>query len=133
MHDMTTNKSLEKRQPGDVEPAQDQPVFVPTTDIYEKDTAVLVRCDMPGVDEKSLEITLEDGVLTLTGTQADAAREGYDCLLGEYRSGLFRRTFSLNQDIDHGNITARIKDGVLDIELPKSERAQPKKIAVHVG
>ena len=130
---MTTTKSIEKRQPGDVEPTRDRLVFVPTTDIYEKDTAVLVRCDMPGVDENSLDITLEDGVLTLSGLQAEDAPPDHDGLLREYQNGLFRRSFSLNQDIDHGKIKARIKDGVLDIELPKSERAQPKKITVEVG
>ncbi len=127
------SKTVELKSAGDVELAEDRPVFTPATDIYEKDEAVLVRCDMPGVDEKSLEVTLEDNVLTLTGSQRVAAPAKHDLVQVEYETGVFRRSFTIHQDIDNQHIKARIKNGVLDLHLPKAEQARPRKIAVEAG
>ena len=127
---MTTTKDLAQRKSSDTELTQDRPVFVPTTDIYEQDKSILIRCDMPGVDDKNLEVTLEDRVLTLTGTQAEDRPEHYDLVLGEYNTGVYHRSFTVQQEIDHAKIKAHIQNGVLQIELPKAEQAQPKKIAI---
>ena len=123
-----TETQLEKRQAGEVELTEDRPVFVPATDIYEKADAILVQCDLPGVDEKNLEITLEDNVLTITGRQAEETPEGYDLVLSEYRSGVFRRSFTISNEIDNDGIKARIRNGVLNLELPKAAKA-PKSPA----
>ncbi len=123
----------ERSDVAQVEPAEDRPVLVPATDIYEKQNAILVRCDMPGVDDKHLEVTLENDVLTIVGHRADAQPEGHALLMGEYGTGIYRRAFTITQDVDHKKIKARIKDGVLDLELPKAERAQPKRIAIEVN
>lgn len=122
-----------KKETTDVELTQDQPVFAPATDIYEKDDAVLVICDMPGVDEKHVDITLENGVLTITGQQDRTDPEGYSLLHREYRSGIFRRTFTVTADIDQDKIDAKISKGVLNLVLPKSEKAKPRKITVASG
>ncbi|MBU0678754.1 MAG: Hsp20/alpha crystallin family protein [Verrucomicrobia bacterium] len=127
------NESVQKKQAADVELTEDRPVFIPAVDIYERKDAILVRCDMPGVDEASLDISLEDRILTLVGCQAKNAPEGHELLIGEYATGIFRRAFTISNEIDHGNIKARIKDGVLNLELPKAEKAQPKKITVQAG
>jgi len=126
----TKTDKVEKREPGNVELAQDRPTFVPFTDIYEREDAVLVRCDMPGVEEKDLDITLDNHVLTISGTQRPHTREGFESIWAEYETGVFNRSFRISQDIDRDGIKARIKHGVLDIELPKSKQAQPKKINV---
>ena len=123
-------QQVEKQTVTEPELTDDRPVFVPATDIYEKSDAVLVRCDMPGVDQTRLEVTLEDGVLTLVGRQEEDAREGYDLVAGEYRSGVFRRSFKISNEIDGDKIKARIRHGVLDLDLPKAAQAQPRKIAV---
>jgi HSP20 family molecular chaperone IbpA len=130
---MNKPAKTERKDVSQVEPAEDRPVLVPPTDIYEKGDAILVRCDMPGVDDKHLEVTLENDVLTIVGRRADVAPEGYALLLGEYGTGVYRRAFTITQDIDHAKIKARIKEGVLDLELPKAERAQPKRITVAVN
>ena len=127
-------KELTKVDRSEVEPQRDEPAFVPATDIYEKEDAILVRCDMPGVSEDQLEITLEHYELTITGRQ-DSAQwgEGYDPLSAEYETGTLRRSFKVPQQINRENIKARLHNGVLDIELPKAEQAKPRKIEIKVG
>ena len=124
------DKSLEKQNIRGAEITRDDPVFVPSTDIYEKNDAILVRCDMPGVDQNEIDITLESNELTITGRQAVAKPDGVELLMGEYDSGVFRRTFNIPQLIDRNTIKARLHNGVLDIELPKAEQAKPRKIEV---
>lgn len=126
-------KSLEKHSGECAEPTREGPVFVPAADIYEKDDAILVRCDMPGVEEGQVDITLENNELVITGNQAGFRLEGYDRLSSEYETGMFRRVFKIPQLIDREKIVARLRDGVLDIELPKAEQAKPRKIAITTG
>jgi HSP20 family protein len=126
--------AVEKRpQGGGVELAQDQPVFVPATDIYEREDAVLVACDMPGVEQSQVDVTLENDILTLTGVQATGDPQGKECLHRGYRTGVWRRSFTLTADVDHGKIQARIANGVLKVLLPKAEQARPRRIAVEAG
>jgi HSP20 family protein len=117
----------------ELELAQDQPVFTPAADIYEKEDAILVMCDMPGVDEKHIDITLEDNTLTLTGYQDAAVPEGYGLVHRGYLTGIFRRSFTLTSEIDRAGIEARISNGILNISLPKAKESQPRKIAVQAG
>lgn len=126
----TANTSLEKKAAGDVEMTRDRPVYAPLTDIYEKEDAILVRCDMPGVDQKDLDVTLEDNVLTIRGNQAEVSAEGRELLMREFGTGVYERAFTILPEIESEKISARIKNGVLDIQLPKSGKAQPKKIAI---
>jgi HSP20 family protein len=129
----TPSKDLQpqkKETVGGVELAQDRPVFLPPTDIYERDDAVLVKCDMPGVDEKHVDVTLEDDVLTLTGDPQIAEPEGHEALYRGYWPGIFRRSFTLTTEVDREKIKARIRHGVLEVVLPKAEAAQPKRIKV---
>ena len=109
---------------------EDRPVYSPATDIYEKEDSLLVICDMPGVDEKQVDITLEDDVLTLTGAQQADEPADQSLIYRSYWSGVFRRSFRLSADIDNSKIKATMKNGVLHVLLPKAEKAQPRKIAV---
>ena len=126
-------KNLEKVEPNKAEPTRDAKVFVPVTDIYEKDDAILVRCDMPGVAQDQIDIRLDNTELEISGTQAAASPEGMDLLMGEYETGIFRRTFSIPQQVDREKIRARLHNGVLDIKLPKAEQAKPRKIEITTG
>jgi HSP20 family molecular chaperone IbpA len=127
------DKSLEKYREGNAESTHEGPVFVPTTDIYEKGDAILVRCDMPGVEQGEIDITLESNELIIIGSQAVAKPEGYDLLSTEYDIGTFQRTFKVPQLIDRNKIKAKLHNGVLDIELPKAEQAKPRKIEITTG
>lgn len=135
---MKENKGNEMvmTEPVEVEPTREREelAFTPATDIYEKDDAILVRCDMPGVKDEQLEITLENYELTIIGRQ-ESAQMGvdYDLLTNEYDTGTLRRTFKVPQQIDRDKIKARLHNGVLDVELPKTAQAKPQKIKITTG
>ena len=127
------DKNLEKVKRNHAEPTRDARVYVPTTDIYEKDDTILVRCDMPGVPEGQIDIQLENTELEISGTQTVTKPEGMELLMGEYNTGVFHRKFNIPQTIDRDKIKARLHNGVLDIELPKAEQAKPRKIEITTG
>ena len=106
--------------------------FVPRTDIYETHEAIVLVTDMPGVDESTLDITLENDVLTLNGCVEMAYPEGYGLAYGEYRVGDYERSFTLSSKVDRDKIEATVKDGVLRLYLPKAEPSM-RKIAVSAG
>ncbi|MBN1863671.1 MAG: Hsp20/alpha crystallin family protein [Victivallales bacterium] len=135
---MATDKQLQKKQARDVEKApqaaveetQDRPVFVPFTDIYEDKNSFALFADMPGVDDKNVDITLEENVLTIVGHQKAAVPEGLELIYRGYQEGMFKRSFTISAPIDRDKISAKIKNGVLGVSLPKAEEAKPRKIAV---
>ncbi|MCZ6717847.1 MAG: Hsp20/alpha crystallin family protein [Gammaproteobacteria bacterium] len=103
----------------------------PAVDIKEEDNRFVILADVPGIDPKDIEVTMEDGVLTLKGersTQTEEEREGYKRI--ERARGTFYRRFSLPDSADAEGIKAKGKDGVLEIAIPKHERVQPRRIAV---
>jgi HSP20 family protein len=116
----------------DAERTRDCVCFVPRVDIYETNDAILVAADMPGVDETSVDITLENDVLTINGYVEPVEHEGYQLAYAEYRVGDYERRFTLSNKIDQERIEAAMKNGVLHLHLPK---AQPttKTIAVKAG
>lgn len=129
---MNTNETVTSSSPASAGQASQRPVFVPAADIYESKTGVLIRCDMPGVAEQDLEITLENRVLTVTGNQMGQGKEGCETLAGEYLTGTYQRSFAMSRDLDDSAVRARMKDGVLEIQLPKAKEAQPRRIPVEV-
>ncbi len=106
--------------------------FVPRTDIYETNEAIVLVTDMPGVDQSTLDITLENDVLTINGYVEAAYPEGYGLAYGEYRVGDYERSFTLSNKVDRNKIEATVKDGVLRLYLPKAESSM-RKIAVTAG
>ena len=104
--------------------------YLPDVDIYETKDALWLRADMPGVDEQSLNVHLADGVLTLEGQVSLKDYENLAPVYTEYNVGNYVRRFTLSNDIDSDRIQARMKNGVLELELPKAERAKPRKIQV---
>lgn len=107
------------------------PVFAPEVDIYETAEALVVLADLPGVGSESLSIHLEKDVLTLEGEAAGAEPTNY--LIQEYRTGRYRRQFTISEAIDREKITAHLKNGELKLVLPKAAAAKPQKIAVSAG
>ena len=128
-----TTQIEKKEQAKDVEHTRDLPVYAPATDIYEKKDAILVFCDMPGVVEKGLDITLEDDVLTICGCQDMAEPEHREAIYRGFRPGIYRRSFTLNTPVHRDGIKARLTHGVLEMSLPKAEAAQPRKIQVETA
>jgi HSP20 family molecular chaperone IbpA len=115
------------------ERTRDRPAFVPRADIYETDDQIVVVADMPGVDENTVDITLENNVLTINGFVEPAPVEGYNLAYAEYRVGDYQRAFTLSDQIDREGIEATVKDGVLRLHLPKITEARIKKIAIKAG
>ena len=104
--------------------------FLPDVDIREYDHALRLWADVPGVTEKDVDVLLKDGVLTITGKVSTAAYEKLSPLYTEYNIGNYIRQFALNEEIEASGIKARIKNGVLEVELPKREQAKPRRIEV---
>ena len=108
-------------------------VFTPTVDVEETDTGFLLQADVPGMNEETIEIMVEDNALILKGSRsAPHSTEGRSGHLRERRFGSFERRFKLGSHIDQDHIEASYKNGVLTIELPKSGSAQPRQIPVAV-
>ncbi|MFH0910058.1 MAG: Hsp20/alpha crystallin family protein [Planctomycetota bacterium] len=119
--------------PERIEGPSDRRIFSPRVDIYERKNATVLLADMPGVDDKSVEIALEKNVLTLSGHVAPVSYEGYDPVYTEYETGDFERAFTLSSEVDQSRIQATVKDGVLRLTLPKVKPQPAKKIEVKGG
>ncbi len=105
--------------------------YEPPVDIYETNDALYLVADMPGVQPAGVEIDLREGVLTLQGRQ-EAVDEGR-VSHREYRPGSYLRRFSVSETIDQQSIEASMKDGVLELRLPKVPKAVPRRIQVTTG
>ena len=104
--------------------------YQPNVDIYETPDALYLWADVPGVDEKQLSIHLADGVLTIDGSVSLDDYKDLSPVYTEYNVGNYMRRFAISTDIDTDRIKARVNNGVLELEMPKSERAKPRKITV---
>ncbi|MGA1868005.1 MAG: Hsp20/alpha crystallin family protein [bacterium] len=129
-------KELTKKEvqhPAEVERTQNRKVFVPKVDIFERGDDTILLADLPGVDEKSVDINLDKNVLTITGVVDAKKADGYRLAYAEYETGDYQRSFTLSNEINKDKIEATMKNGVLRLHLPKAEEAKPKKIAVKSG
>jgi HSP20 family protein len=104
--------------------------YVPNVDIYESADSLWLRADMPGVDDQSLEVELADGVLSLFGRVSVKEYENVQPVYTEYNIGNYARRFTLSKEIDTDRISARMINGVLELQLPKAERAKPRRLAI---
>ena len=131
---MTTGQELQVQQKREVEKKQESTiparVYVPVTDIFETNAALMLALEMPGVDRENIDVKLESGVLTIEGTIDFTKYEGMYPVYTEYNVGNYARTFELSSDIDQERISAELKDGVVMLTLPKAEKAKPRKIKV---
>jgi len=131
---MAIKKELQKQEasrPEGVETmAENRPVYVPRTDIYESDEAIHVVADMPGVDANSIEVTLENRILEVRGRVAPQEPEGLSLSYAEYGIGDFQRSFTISEEVDRDRIAATVKDGILCLELPKVQAVKARRIAV---
>jgi HSP20 family protein len=108
--------------------------FVPSADIYETPDTIQLRLEIPGVEEKDLNITMENGVLTVRGERKlEKSEKEENFLRMERPYGAFSRSFTLPQTVDTDHIKANYVNGVLMIELTKRAEAKPKQIPISVG
>jgi len=109
---------------------QELPAFVPATDIVEQEDGFHIYMDMPGVPKESLAIDLQENEVAIEGFSSYAAPAGAKAHHAEFGAGRFVRTFSLSDAVDRGRIKAVLKDGVLNLFLPKAEAVKPRKITI---
>jgi HSP20 family protein len=107
--------------------------YVPDVNIYEFEDSLKLWADMPGVKDKDVDVTLKDGMLTLVGKVSTELYNGLRPLYTEYNIGNYYREFVMNEDIDESKIRATMRNGVLELTLPKKEHAKPRRIEVQTG
>lgn len=123
----------------EIEPMRFGRVFgasVPAIDLAEEEQRYVLSAELPGLDDKDVELSLADDVLTITGEKKDEREEkGAGFHVSERRYGAFRRSFRLPDDVDADKIAATFKKGVLRVELPKNPAAakKAKTIAIKAG
>ncbi|NEZ03955.1 Hsp20/alpha crystallin family protein [Wenzhouxiangella sp. XN201] len=104
--------------------------WAPAVDLKENKKGYVVHADIPGVEPKDIDVTLDKGILTIRGSRTEESRdEGDNFHRIERFSGSFSRQFSLPDAADDG-VEAKMKDGVLEIHIPKSEKAVARKIEI---
>jgi len=113
-----------------VERTREVKVFTPAVDIIEKGNDIVILADMPGVDENSVDVTLEKDLLTIYGKIEPEIPANHKLVISEYGIGDYQRTFTLSSEIDKDHIKATVSDGVLRLVLPKAEKEKTRKIPV---
>jgi HSP20 family protein len=110
------------------------PEWTPLADITEDDKEYIVKTELPGMRKEDVKVTVENGVLTISGErkfEKEEKKKKYHRVERGY--GTFMRSFSLPDDANFNKVNAEFRDGVLTVHVQKSERAQPKQIEVKVA
>ena len=107
--------------------------YHPDVDIYETRESLWLWADMPSVDGRQLSVNLADGMLTIEGGVGVDDYKDLEPVYTEYNVGNYLRRFTISSDIDVERIRASVTNGVLELELPKAERAKPRRIEINVG
>ncbi len=108
--------------------------FAPPVDVYEDEHNVTLKIEVPGIDEKDIDVRIENNVLTVHGErkfEKEEKEENFRRVERQY--GSFTRTFTLPTTVDTENVSATYDKGVLKINLPKKAEAKPKQVKVNVG
>jgi HSP20 family protein len=107
--------------------------WTPALDLYQTNDDIVAVVELPGMRKDDIEISLHDGMLTISGERKDETPEGEKAGRAERFIGKFRRSISLPTRVDANKVSATYKDGILTVTLPKAEEVKPKQIQVNVG
>lgn len=113
--------------------AQPAPAVIPNVDVVEDDAGITITADLPGVPKDKLSLRIEGETLQIEGEMVSDAPEGMEAIYAEVRVPRYRRAFTLSRELDTEKINASLKDGVLNLRIPKAEHAQPRRIEVKVA
>ncbi len=125
-----TTQLTKQEQRGVSEATRPGRTYRPNVDIAESEEGLWLWADLPGVDDESVEVQLENNVLSLEGRVSTKDYENLAPRYTEYNVGNYRAEFSLPSEIDIDRIRARMSNGVLELELPKAESARPRRIEI---
>lgn len=106
--------------------------LVPRVDVLEDQSGITLLADLPGVTRDRLELKVEGDTLWIEGAVTTVAPEGMEPSYVEVRVPHYRRAFTLSRELDTSRIEANLKDGVLNLRIPKQAHAQPRRIEVQV-
>lgn len=131
---MMTSQELAVREKRELVSKEEKTVpgrfYVPYTDVYETDEALTLVMEIPGVDRKDVDVSLEDDVLRVQGSIGFSKYEGMEPVYTEYNVGHYTRSFTLSSKVNQDQISAQLEDGVLTLTLPKAAEARPRRIAI---
>jgi HSP20 family protein len=106
---------------------------MPAADIYEDRDKITVRAELPGMNKEDIDISLHEGVLSISGERKDAEElADAEVCRAERFVGRFQRAFTLNAPVNSDQVSAAYKNGILTVTLPKKEEAKPRQIEVSV-
>ena len=128
------NRLFEEQRGGGLEESLTTTAFAPPVDIYEDEHSVQLKLEVPGIEEKDLDVKIENNTLTVSGERKFEKEEKEENFRRvERRYGSFTRSFTLPNTVNTEDINASYDNGVLNIRLAKRAEAKPKQIKVSVG
>ena len=105
----------------------------PKVNVYEYDDKIGIVAEIPGLDKKNVTVDVEEDVLIISGDKHGFDSDGGKCITRELKQSAFTRSFNLGEYLDGKNISAKFKDGMLSISIPKKEPEKPKKHSVKIS
>jgi HSP20 family molecular chaperone IbpA len=123
---------MDKKQPhmNPETPSGEPTALLPLVDVLEDENGITVKADLPGVSPESLSIRVDGETLTIEGSVALGEAQRMEAVYAEVKVAQYKRSFVLSRDLDTSRIDASLRDGVLNLQMPKLERARPRRIAV---
>ncbi len=107
--------------------------WVPAVEVVENENAIIFTFEVPGLEQKDINISIDNGMLTFSGEKVSTEHKETDYIRSERWYGKFSRSFSLPPTVDAANVSAHLHNGVLTVTVPKREEARPKKVEVRVS
>ena len=105
----------------------------PKVNVYEYDDKIGIVAEIPGLDKSNVSVDVEEQVLTISGDKHGFDSDGGKCITRELKQSAFKRSFNLGEHLDGTDVSAKFKDGMLSISIPKKEPEQPKKHSVKIS
>ena len=105
----------------------------PKVNVYEYDDKIGIVAEIPGLDKSNVSVEVEEDVLIISGDKHGFDSDGGKCITRELKQSAFKRSFNLGEYLDGKNVSAKFKDGMLSISIPKKEPEQPKKHSVKIS
>jgi HSP20 family molecular chaperone IbpA len=131
---MNSQLQTERRQ--DVarqDTSRPEPFVVPPVDVFEDESGITLLADLPGVARDRLAVRVDGETLILEAAAVTAQPDNMELVYGEAQVPAYRRQFTLSRELDASRIEASLKDGVLQLAIPKQEEAKPRRIEVRVS
>ena len=105
----------------------------PKVNVYEYDDKIGIVAEIPGLDKKNVSVEVEEGVLTISGDKHGFDTRGGKCITRELKQSAFKRSFNLGEHLDGEDVSAKFKDGMLEVLIPKKEPETPKVNVVKIS